>query len=271
MLGIRRFLIVALMSCLITQVARPQGEDANSEFEAGISAKDKGDVNTALRHLQRAVALDPEMIKAHFAIGSIAELWCYGSHGEELCKLALGEYEKVLELDASRDDLFKNIAYAYYYFDHLDQAESYYRKALGLDPDDPEALGGVAAMDQRRVTRNVVTAKIEQRVPSENPLIDSPFCQEVRQMNLARIEEAIGLLTRALQIRNNDLDLMGYLSLLLRNRADIQCGNPKAYKADRSTARKWNHRLNETRTKRKAGDPILRRIPSAPPPAPDGK
>jgi tetratricopeptide (TPR) repeat protein len=259
------------MSCLITPAARSQVEAADAEFEAGISAKDKGDVNGAIQHLQRAVALDPKMIKAHFAIGAIAELWCYGSEGEALCKLALKEYTKVLELDGSRNDVLKNIAYGSYVVDQIDQAESYYRKALTLDPNDPEALGGVAAIDQRRAYRDEVGAKIEHKVPLEKPLIDSPSCEEVRQRNLARIEEGIALLTRALRIHTDESSLMSFLSALYRHRAEIQCGNPRAYKADKSAARKWNHMVHETLKKRKPGDPFLRRIPPAPPPAPDGK
>jgi Flp pilus assembly protein TadD len=231
-----------------------------------MSANEKGDVEAALQHLRRAVALDPKMIKAHFAIGAIADLWCE-NNVERRCELAIEEYKKVLELDASREDALKNLAYASYLIDQIDQAESYYRKALALDANDPEVLGGVAAIDAQRSYRDEAAAKVEHKVPIGKALIDSSSCQEVRQRNLARVEEGIALLTRALQIRSNSSDLMGFLSLLHARRAEIQCDNPQGYKAERNAARKWDRMRKET-WKRKTDDQSLRKLPPAPPPAP---
>jgi Flp pilus assembly protein TadD len=264
--GVRGFLSLALMSCLITSAARSQALTADAEFAVGMSANEKGDVEAALQHLQRAVALDPKMIKAHFAVGTIADLWCE-NNVERRCELAIEEYKKVLELDASREDALKNLAYASYVIDRIDQAESYYRKALALDGNDPEVLGGLAAIDNQRSYRDEAAAKVEHKVPIGKALIYSPSCQEVRQRNLARVEQGIALLTRALQIRNNSTDLMGFLSLLHARRGEIQCDNPQGYKVDRNAARKWDRMRKET-WKRKTDDRSLRKLPPAPPPAP---
>src|SRR5258708_8988777 len=100
----------------------------------GTSAEKKGDYRVAFEHLQRAVALDPKMIKAHFALGMIAESQCAVS--EERCQLSVEEYNKVLELDPSREDATKNLAFVLYQVNRVDESESYYRKALALNAND---------------------------------------------------------------------------------------------------------------------------------------
>jgi Flp pilus assembly protein TadD len=257
------FSIFVLILGLTTVAARSQGPTSDNEFEAGMSANERGDIGAALQHLQRAIALDPKLTKAHFAIGTIADLMCDIS--AERCELAIEEYKKVLELDASREDALRNLAYASYLVERVDEAESYYRKALALDPKDPEALGGLAAIDARRSYRDEVVAKVEHGIPPGRPLIHSPSCPELRQRNLARIEEGIALLTRALEIRKNSSDLMGFLSSLYVNRAEIQCGDSPGYKADRTAAKRWE-RVRKEIWKRKGDDHSLRRLPPGPPP-----
>ena len=63
------FLSVALCFGLIVPAASSQVDVAEAEFAAGMLANEKGDPDLALQHLQRAVDLNPEMTKAHFAIG----------------------------------------------------------------------------------------------------------------------------------------------------------------------------------------------------------
>lgn len=43
---------------------------ANAELAVGVSLREKGDYPGAIDHLQRAVALDPSLVKAHFLLAS---------------------------------------------------------------------------------------------------------------------------------------------------------------------------------------------------------
>ena len=230
-----------------------------------MSANEKGDIDAALQHLQRAVAINPKMTKAHFAIGTIADLWC-GMDGDR-CGLAIQEYKKTLELEPSNEEALRNLAYSIYRVEGpgKDEAESYYRKALGLGTNDPEVLCSVAAIDAQRSWVDVGLAKIALKLPTGKALIDSPSCHEVRDRNLVRVEEGIALLTRALQIRSNSTDLSGFMSWLYTDRAELQCHNRPAYKADRNAARKWD-RMRKEIWKRKADNYGFVKCPPPPPP-----
>jgi tetratricopeptide (TPR) repeat protein len=259
------FLNLAVLLHLMSVAGSSQVTTANGELAEGMSAQGKSDYSAAIGHLRRAIALDPKMIKAHFTLAAIADLWCDQSEGDERCKLAVEEYKKVLELDPLREDATRNLAYALYQADRAEEAESYYRQALALDAKDPDARCGVAALDQKISFRIETLARLENKLGAKEPLIESSFCHEVRDRNLSRVEEGIALLTQASQTNEHSVTVMAYMAELYQERAAIQCNNPRAYRADTNTAVKWYRRRKET-SKRHADDLSFSKCLPAPPP-----
>jgi hypothetical protein len=47
------------------------------------------------------------------------------------------------------------------------------------------------------------------------------------------------MLNKAIELRHDYDDAMAYMNLMYRERADIQCGDAKAYAEDLKTADKW--------------------------------
>jgi tetratricopeptide (TPR) repeat protein len=58
------------------------------------------------------------------------------------CNLAIQEYEKVLNLDASHRETLRNLAYLLYQIYRLQEPGGYYRKGLSSYPDDPRCCAG---------------------------------------------------------------------------------------------------------------------------------
>jgi hypothetical protein len=91
--------------------------------------------------------------------------------------------------------------------------------------------------------------------------------------NLAQVEEGMSLLTRAAGIVES-YDVKAYLSLLYRERADIQCGDLSAYDQDVNAAMEWTRRACDALHEPDRG-PIScvswRCPPPTPPPAGPGK
>jgi tetratricopeptide (TPR) repeat protein len=258
---------VILMFCILACQASSQNATAEAEFASAMESHAKGEERVALEHLKQAVALDPEMTKAYFAIGSIADQWCSASDSEEMCALAVDGYKKAMASDPSREDAWKRLAFASHGMNRPEEAESDYRRALALDANDPEALGGLAAIEAYRSYRDVALARVERNVAMGRASIDSPSCEQVRQRNLPRIEEGIALLTKARQIKNKNGDLMSFLYVLYLTRAEIQCGNLKGYKDDISASKRWN-RLRMKAWKTETIDQHLSYMPPGPPPPP---
>ena len=260
LLGLLNFV---LLICIANSVAISQTLSADEEFALGMSANSKGEADAALIHLQRAIVLDPGMTRAHFALGATFDLWC-GTNSDR-CALAIQEYKKTLELDAFHKDALKGLAYALYSVNLLDESEDYYRKVLALDSNDPAALCGVVAITSQRSWRDVAVTKSKYQMSKGERFQDTNSCHEMRGRNLARVEEGIGLITKAFQVRNNSADLTGYLSYLYTIRSEIQCGNAQEYKKDKVAAKKWDH-MGEKIRKKNGGSYFLQKCPAAPPP-----
>lgn len=270
MTRILRFSVLPLLCCAIAPSLRSQIPTAETEYENGMVARQKIDLDGALSHLQRAVDLDPSMIRAHFALGLTAQDLSgpQSSPRRDMGAIAIREYKKVLELNASHAEAAMNLAYLLYSFGDLAESERYYRKALDFRQDDAEAACGVAALDAKRGWSDVAETRNNLKLSSEKLLIDSPSCRNVRDRNLMRFEEGIALLTRAREAAPDNVELVGFLNMLYRGRAQIQCGNRSVYEADEDIARKWDRMEKEMLKKREPGH-AFPRCPPAPPPMPD--
>jgi tetratricopeptide (TPR) repeat protein len=75
--------------------------------------------------------------------------------------MAIQEYNRVIQLQASHSDALKNLAYLMYQFNRLDESGGLYRRALALHADDPELLSAVAATNIHRVWPDLAAAGLE--------------------------------------------------------------------------------------------------------------
>jgi len=260
---------LVLTSCRTTSVANPD-TTAGAQLAAAIALYEKGDLSSAREHVEKAIALAPKMVEAHLLLGRIADDMCLPNAqpgpNEPLCRLAEQEYKTVLELDASHVDALKNLAYRLYDFARVDESEAFYRRGLALYPEDPDLLCGVAAISFHRVWPDIMKVKARLNLEADAPMIQFPSCPEVREKHRNRVDEGIALLIRAMQ-RINDPNLIGYLSVFYRMRAEIQCGNRRAYQADWNAARMRNLARERARDQDVPVD-FLQKCPPPPPPPP---
>ena len=262
--------LVAWFIGLVATSAEAQRIGADAELAQAKAAREKGNSDEAFYHVERALAINPNLIEAHFVLASTANDLCTPSAepGPDMrrCGLAFQEYLRVLDLDPNHQLALTSLAYLSYQFDRLDDAESNYRRALIVNPRDPEALCGVAAMDLRRSWADLAKATNgEINQPQRGRYIKSASCAEVGNRNRNRIDEGIMLITRAMDTRNGDVDLMGYLATLYWLRAEIRCGDERAFKQDTSTAYNVDRARNKRWRSRRQVD-YLQKCPSAPNP-----
>src|SRR5450759_2289238 len=76
------------------------------------------------------------------------------------------------------------------------------------------------------------------RKPTDE-LKDKKACADLRAKNEKRVEDGIQNLQKSLQLRPDYDDAMAYLNLLYRQRAEYECEDPEARKADLKTADDW--------------------------------
>lgn len=180
-------------------------------------------------------------------------------------EVAVVEYKKVLELDPSRADAMKGMGHLLFWLARYGEADAYYRRALAVDANDPEASYNLAVIDFHESHRVLAKKRVDLKFGFEKPFIRSGACPEIRSNTLPRVEEGVSLLTGN-PVLLQDADALGYLGAFYEDRAQLQCGDQSSYEADKRTAQNWWQRSCEARGKVSARD--ASRWPPAPPPPP---
>ncbi len=156
---------------------------------------------------------------------------------------AIDQYKAVLERDPKNINSVKGIAYLYLQMKKFEDAKTFYRKAIELDPNDPEPYYSVAVIDwtqsyQPRMEERAKAGPEAGRVDHEGQEQQEGL-RELRDKNSAVIQEGIAMLQKALQLRPDYDDAMAYMNLLYRERGDLECDDPAARAADLKTADEW--------------------------------
>ena len=237
------FPLLGLCLFSIVATATPQTTKDNSQLELGVLSFKAGQYEEAIQHFQKAVLAEPEKIDVHLWMASaLAETYIPGVRSGDNVRqgdLAIEQYQKVMELDPSNMRAAKGAAYLNLQMKKFNTAKRLYRQASEIDPNDPEPYYSVAVIDwtQAYLPRMEVRAKLGLR--PEQPMIQYPECAEVRDANTGQVAEGMEMLKKAIDLKHDYDDAMAYMNLMYRERADIQCGDPKANASDLKNADRW--------------------------------
>ena len=155
---------------------------------------------------------------------------------------AIDVFKEVLALNPPKEQQIhslKGIASMYFQEKKFDQADEYYKKIAELDPNDPETYYSLAVIDWMQAYQPDQKARAELGLKPTDDLKDKKACEALKTSNAAKVEDGIQNLQKALQLRPDYDDAMAYLNLLYRQRAEYECDNPDARKADIKTADDW--------------------------------
>ncbi len=229
-------------------IAGAQSSGSNAELNLGVQAYKHAKWEEALDHFERAVAQDPANVRARLYLGTAyAQQYIPGvdtTDNNEMGERAIEQYKKVIDLAPPKTETLnavKGVAYLHLQMKKFDDAKEYYRKATELDPNDPEPYYSIAVIDwtetyqPRQEERMKLGLKADASLPAKNPNV----CDMLRAKNWDKIQEGIDNLNKTLELRPDYDDAMAYMNLMYRERADVQCGDSAARKADLQTADEW--------------------------------
>ncbi|MEO5936151.1 MAG: hypothetical protein ABIP81_02965, partial [Terriglobales bacterium] len=149
---------------------------------------------------------------------------------------AIDQYKQVLEADKNNKNTTvlgtKGLASIYFNMKKFEEAKEYNKKAIELDPSDPENYYSVAVIDWTQSYLPRMEKRGELGLKLTDPIKDKKECAALRELNMARVEEGIQMLEKAIDLRKDYDDAMAYLNLMYRERADIQCEDAAARDAD---------------------------------------
>ena len=206
-------LVVAASGC--TMLERLQARD---QLNKGVSAYTAKHYDEAIGFFQQSVEKDPDLIEGYLYLAAAqrAQFIPQGTSAENLrrAREAIKTFEEVL--DRSEDTTHQstamaNLAGIYSGMGRHDEAKSWYRKRIDVEPDNPEPLYGVA-------TINWQLAYDETGMTGENVEV---LEEEKKEEIGALVDEGIDVLKQALQVDPEYADAMQYLNLLYREKAKL--------------------------------------------------
>jgi len=244
---------VATLSLLVL-VTGCQRLKARDQLNKGVQAYKSAKYEEAINHFQQAVNYDPSLPMAHLYLATayaqqvVPDL----TTPENLknAQLAMQGFEAVLAKDPKDINSLKNMASLYFNIDKYDEAKQWQMKVLAVDPQDAEAAYTIGSIDWRVAYRNAVEALKGvgmQDDGSGNVKMPKKVCQELQQKNTQLVNEGLEYLHKAIDIRPSYDDAMAYLQLMYRRKADLECGNEEARKADMALVDEWREKAMATR------------------------
>jgi hypothetical protein len=240
LLPIVGFWLATVLTCSAQTVS------AKAEFDLGVSANKQAKYEEAIEHFRQAVLLDPTFASAHLHLASAyAQEYIPGvdtPENNQMWQQAIVQFEQVLGLEPTPDQqvsALKGIAYLFLNMRQFERAKQYDRKILEIDPDDPETHFALGVIDWTQAYRLRMQQRAKLNLKPDEPLIDAAECWDVQAKNEEILKDGLETLTKAISIRQTYDDAMAYMNLMYRERADIQCGDIRAYHADIRTADQW--------------------------------
>jgi len=249
--------ITALAVALAGMMLSMSGCDrlaARDQLNKGVDAYKSAHYEEAIGHFQKATELDPTlpMAKTYLAT-ALAQNVVPGLDTQENLKTAqqaISIFQQVLAKDPSDANSLKQIAGIYFSIKKLDEAKTWQKKVLAVDPKDPEAAYTVGVIDWTVAHENVLKALVPAGLNDDgegNTKAPKKIMDVIKQQNAPLVEEGLQYLNQAVANRANYDDAMSYLNLIYRRKADVDFGNPAAVKADLAQAEEWRAKAMGTR------------------------
>src|SRR6202049_4512437 len=243
-----RVLALMAVGVLLLSAAGCNKLRARDQLNKGVASYKNARYEEAIDHFQQAVSLDPGLLNARLYLATAyAQQYIPGVDAEDNNRLgqqAIDQYKAVLERDPKSINSVKGIAYIYLQMKRFEDAKAYYRKALEIDPNDPEPYYSVGVIDwtetyqPRMEERAKLGMKPDEQLSAKDKN-QKKVCQELKQKNGANIQDGIDALNKALQLRPDYDDAMAYMNLMHREEAGVACDDPAARAADLKTADEW--------------------------------
>ena len=235
------FLLAGTTGCSKLQ-ARDQLVKGVQEFKAG-------HYENAIDRFQESVRLDPTYPNAQVYLATAYSYQVQPNNNTPqnlaIAQKALDGFNQVLEKKPDDVDSWRQIASIDRNVMNFDKSRQDELKVIQLDPKDAEAHYSVGVVDFQKADKNATDLLKENKITDDlqgNLKMPPKLCTQLASENGALLDSSMQYLNAAVDINPNYEDAMQYLNLALRRKADIECGNEAARKADIAKADDWVHR-----------------------------
>jgi len=234
---------------------------ARDHLNHGVQDYRNAQFQPAIMHFKEAVRLDPSLLNARLYLATAyAQQYVPGGDSpdnKQFAQQAIDAFQDVLRMDPNNITALASIAQIYYNMKDFDKAKDYNQRRIKIEPNNPEPYYWIGVIDWAitwkaaqtlRKDHNLDTAK-DAAHPDQLPVIPDKLRKPLAESNGPLVDEGLNVLNKAIQLKPNDTDSMAYLSLMYRQKAEIDPDN-STREADLKAAEDW---VNKSLAARKAG------------------
>ncbi|HME32511.1 MAG TPA: hypothetical protein VKG65_07155 [Terriglobales bacterium] len=236
----------ALLLAINFTVAFAQTPTAADEMRAGVVAYKFSDYAGAVEHFKAAIDIDPNLTQARlFLATAYAQQYIAGDDSEanvDMAEQAIVEFQVVLSRNPTETEKYKSvvpIASLNFNLKRFNEAREYYGKAIELNPTEARNYFMIGLIDWTEAHNSQMKARSELGVTGSQMISKPEACVSLRAQNQQKVEDGMQRLQKALELQPDYDDAMGYLNLLYRERAEYECDDPEARKADLKASDEW--------------------------------
>ena len=225
---------------------------ARDHLNKGVQAYRSAQYPEAVEQFKGAIQLDPTFATARLYLATAyMSQYVPGAESDEnsqMAKSAFDEFNTVLQADPNNTIALASIASLFFHQKKFEDAESWYKKLISVDPRNKEAYYTLGVIAWTRAFQDRMKARAELGMKPEDPgpLKDKKIRDKLRETNLTIIEDGLKNLEEAVKIDPQYDDAMAYLNLLYRERADL-ANSKEEYDTDEETANNWVDKTMETK------------------------
>jgi tetratricopeptide (TPR) repeat protein len=236
----------AALALLLVSVTGCNRLKARDQLTKGVQAFKNAQYEEAVNHFQNSIALDPnyEDAKLYLATAYSYQVVPNLDTPENLAiaQKALDGFNAVLAKDPNDVNALKQIASINFNIKKFEVAKQYQKRVIALAPNDAEAYYTVGVVDWMQAYKNAVAILAADGLTDAgdgNPKKSKSACAKLQAANTDLVTEGLQYLNKAIEINPSYDDAMQYLQLTYRRKADLECGDDDARKADLAQADTW--------------------------------
>ena len=219
---------------------------ARDQLVKGVQAFKAGRFEEAVDHFQNSIALDPSYEIAHLDLAA-----AYSSQvvpnldspdNLKVANQALEQFNIVLSKNPHDLIALRQIASIHRNIKMFDQARKDELNVIAEDPNDDQAFYTIGVIDWTQAYTNATKTLGAAGLTDDgngNVKKSKEVCAKLQQENTDLVKTSMENLNKAIQINPTYDDAMNYLNLALRRKADLECGDDAARKADLAQADDW--------------------------------
>jgi len=271
----RKLILIAMVLVFASNstVACAQVPSATEEMRAGLLAYKFFDYPGAAEHFKAALEINPDLTQARiFLAVAYAQQYIVGDDSAAnvaMAEQAIDEFKKALSAKPTETEEYKALvplASLSYNLKRFAEAREYYGKAIELKPTEAHNYFMVGLIDGTEASLVQNKARSELGL-TESQMISRPeACVSLRAQNQQKVEDGIQRMQKALELQPDSDEAMGYLNLLYRERAEYECDDPEARRADLKAADEWTDKAIATKkaqTEKAAAEKPVTETPAA--------